>query len=93
MALRCSTARSSPKLSSTPLRYERLGDGKWAVHGDLTVHGQTRQVKVDVEGQNGHYRGTAELKQKDFGITPVSVGGGAVKVKNELRIEFEVFAK
>jgi len=32
--------------------------------GDLTIHGETRPVKVRVEGENGHYRGTAELKQK-----------------------------
>ena len=69
---------------------DRLGEGKWLVTGDLTLHGQTRPVKVNVEGQNGHYKGTAELKQKDFGITPIVVGGGAVKVKNELRVEFDV---
>jgi len=50
-------------------------------------------VKVHVEGANGRYRGTAELKQKDFGITPITVGGGAVKVKNELRIEFDIVSK
>ncbi len=72
---------------------DRLGEGKWIVHGDLTVRGQTRPVKVEVEGQNGHYRGTAELKQKDFGITPVTVGGGVVKVKNEFRVEFEIVGK
>ena len=69
---------------------DRLGDGKWLVHGDLTLHGQTRPVQVKVEGQNGRYRGSAELKQKDFGITPVTVAGGTVKVKNEVRIEFDI---
>jgi polyisoprenoid-binding protein YceI len=72
---------------------ERLGEGKWTVLGDLTIHGETRPVKVCAEGGNGHYRATAELKQKDFGITPVAVGGGAVKVKNELRIEFDLVSK
>jgi polyisoprenoid-binding protein YceI len=69
------------------------GEGKWMLQGDLTVHGHTRPMKVSVEGRNGHYRGTAELKQKDFGITPVTVGGGTVKVKNELRVEFDIVAK
>jgi polyisoprenoid-binding protein YceI len=72
---------------------DRLGEGKWIVHGELTVRGQTRPVKVQVEGQNGHYRGAAELKQKEFGITPVTVGGGAVKVKNEVRVEFEIVGR
>ncbi len=52
-----------------------------------------RSTGFEVEGANGRYRGTAELKQKDFGITPVTVGGGAVKVKNELRIEFDIVSK
>lgn len=71
----------------------RLGDGRWLVLGELTLHGQTRPVKVQVEGQQGHYRGSSELKQKDFGIQPVSVGGGTVKVKNEVKVEFEIWAK
>jgi len=33
------------------------------------------------------------VKQKDFGIEPIVVGGGAVKVKNELRVEFDIMAK
>jgi hypothetical protein len=30
------------------------------------------------------------LKQTDFGITPVTVVGGTVKVKDEVKIEFEI---
>jgi hypothetical protein len=33
------------------------------------------------------------LRQKDFGITPVSVAGGSVKVKDEVRIEFEIVGR
>jgi polyisoprenoid-binding protein YceI len=65
-------------------------DDKWIVQGELTVHGETRPVKFVVALQNGHYHGTAEIKQKDFGITPVTVGGGTVRVKNELRVEFDI---
>ncbi len=59
----------------------------------LTLHGQTRPVKVEVEGQSGRYHGSAQLKQTAFGITPITVGGGTVKVKNEVRVEFEIVAK
>jgi hypothetical protein len=31
------------------------------------------------------------LKQTDFGIQPVSVAGGTIKVKDELEIEFTIF--
>ena len=82
-----------PTIRFRSTRVELLGEGKWSLLGDLTIHGETRPVKMHVEGANGRYRGTAEPKQKDFGITPVTVGGGAVKVKNELRIEFDIVSK
>jgi polyisoprenoid-binding protein YceI len=69
------------------------GDGHWKVRGDLTLHGQTRPVSFEVRGQNGHYLGAAQLKQRDFGIEPINVGGGTIKVKDELRVEFDIVAK
>jgi polyisoprenoid-binding protein YceI len=71
----------------------RHSNDQWTVHGDLTLHGQTRRVQAKVERQNGGYRGSAQLRQKDFGITPVSIAGGSVKVKDEVRIEFEIVGK
>jgi polyisoprenoid-binding protein YceI len=82
-----------PEIRFRSTAVERSAEGRWMVRGELTLHGQTRPVKVEVQGENGHYRGTAELKQRDFGIEPISVGGGAVKVKNELRVEFEIGAE
>jgi polyisoprenoid-binding protein YceI len=72
---------------------KRSGQGRWTVQGDLTLHGQTHAVTLEVKEQNGHYKGAAQLKQRDFGVEPVSVAGGAVKVKNELRVEFDIVAK
>ena len=82
-----------PEIRFHSTSVERAGEGRWTVHGDLTLHGQTRPAKVEVEGEGGHYQGTAELKQTDFGIEPVSGGGGAVKVKDEVRVEFEIVTK
>jgi hypothetical protein len=50
-------------------------------------------VKVEVEGTNGHYRGSAKLRQTEFGITPVTIAGGSIKVKDDVRIEFEIIGK
>src|SRR5262249_29124004 len=72
---------------------ESKGTGKWLVRGDLAVHGVSHPVAVQVEGSEGHYTGSAEIKQKDFGITPINVAGGTVKTKNELRVEFEIWTK
>jgi polyisoprenoid-binding protein YceI len=64
------------------------------VTGDLTLRGQTRPVEAKVQQiAKGHWRGTAVFKQSAFGIKPISIAGGTVKVKDELKIEFEIFAK
>jgi hypothetical protein len=49
-------------------------------------------VVVDVRTEAGHYVGTSTLKQREFGITPVSIAAGTVKVKDELQIEFDIRA-
>ena len=66
---------------------------KWRVQGELTLHGQTRPVTVEVEGSSGRYRGSARLRQTEFGIAPISIGGGSIKVKDEILIEFEIVGK
>ena len=82
-----------PEIRFHSLSIEKAGAGKWRVHGDLTLHGQTHPVLAEVTGEPGHYRGSAAVRQMDFGITPVSVAGGAIKVKNEVRVEFEIFGR
>ena len=82
-----------PEIRFRSLSVEKAGEGKWRAHGDLTVHGETRPVLVEVSGGQGHYRGSAAVRQTDFGIKPVSVGGGTIKVKNEVRVEFEIFGR
>jgi polyisoprenoid-binding protein YceI len=62
----------------------------WTINGNLTLHGQTRPVTVKVKEAGGHYVGTAQLKQTEFGITPVKVAGGTIRVKDEIRIEFDI---
>jgi hypothetical protein len=82
-----------PEIRFRSTAVERAGEGRLSVRGDLTLHGQTRSVKLEIHSENGHYKGAALLKQSDFGIEPITVGGGAVKVKDELRVEFDIVAK
>jgi polyisoprenoid-binding protein YceI len=82
-----------PEIRFRSTTIERVADGKWKVSGELTLHGQTHPVEATVSGGNGRYRGNADLKQTQFGIKPVAVAGGTVKVKDELRIEFEITAQ
>ena len=69
---------------------ESTGDGVWQVRGNLMIHGQSRPVELEVREAGGHYRGSARLKQSEFGIKPVKIAGGTIRVKDEIRIEFEI---
>jgi polyisoprenoid-binding protein YceI len=69
---------------------ESIGESKWRVHGQLTMHGQTKPIVLETSLENGHYRGTATVLQTNFGITPIKVAGGTVKVKDEVQIEYDI---
>jgi hypothetical protein len=69
---------------------EKTGADRWMVRGDLDLHGKTRPVQVEVARSAGRYRGSTTLKQRDFGMTPVRIAGGTVKVKDAVKVEFEV---
>jgi polyisoprenoid-binding protein YceI len=65
-----------------------IGQGRWALGGNLTLRGQTRPVTVHVTLKDDRYSGETTVKQTDFGIKPPGKAG--VKAKDEVRIEFDV---
>lgn len=79
-----------PEIRFQSTAVEAKGSDHWIARGTLALHGKERPVAVDVTLKGEHYQGSATLKQTDFGITPVTVAGGTVKVKDEVRIEFEI---
>jgi hypothetical protein len=79
-----------PQIHFQSTAVDPSGTGHWVVHGNLDLHGQTHPVSVDVTLKDGLYGGTAVLKQTQFGITPVKIAGGTVKVKDEVKLEFSV---
>ncbi len=79
-----------PEIVFKSTAVEPNGADRWTVRGDLTLHGQTRPVTVEVSYRAGHYTGQATLKQTEFGMKPVSLLGGTVKVKDAVRIEFDI---
>jgi len=66
------------------------------VTGDLTIHGVTREVvvpmSVRLEGDTLTARGRSAVRHDQFGLTPVTAGGGTVRVSNEIEIDFEIVA-
>jgi polyisoprenoid-binding protein YceI len=69
---------------------QRLDVGGWLVRGELDLHGQIHPVLVNVSPEKSHYKGSVTLRQSDFGIVPISIAGGAVKVRDEIKIEFDI---
>lgn len=67
---------------------EASGAGRWTLHGNLTLRGQTRPVTVQVTLKDGRYTGETIVKQTDFGIKPPGKLG--VRAKDEVKIEFDV---
>ena len=82
-----------PEISFQSTEIQKKGEQHWTVRGNLTLHGRNSPVDVDVVLRDDHFEGSAQLKQHDFGMTPVSIAGGTVKVKDEVRIEFTIVLK
>lgn len=83
-------AQNQPEITFRSTGAQSTGTGAWKVSGNLTIRGQSRPVEVDVQENGAHYVGTARLKQSEFGIKPIKIAGGAVSVKDEIRIEFDI---
>jgi polyisoprenoid-binding protein YceI len=80
-----------PEIVFHSTQVRRTSDRVWKVSGDLTLHGATRPVIVDVTREGDAYVGMVRIKQTEFGIQPIKIGGGVVKVKDELEISFHVY--
>ena len=86
-------SRKYPDITFTSTAIESSGPDRWMVTGGLSIHGETRSTRFPVVRQDGRCRGTVVVKQRDFGIQPISIVGGTVKVKDELKVEFDIVAQ
>jgi len=83
---------------STSVSASKSPDGSYQVKisGDLSLHGVTRNrqvtATVDIAGDILRVKGEFPLLQTDYKITPVSVAAGTVKVKDELKLSFDIVA-
>ena len=84
---------------STGASASRLDEGKYQVRipGTLTLHGTTRSVtitaRLDFGTDEFHAVGEFPIKQSQFGIKPVSVAGGTIKVKDEVKLSFDIVGR
>jgi hypothetical protein len=49
-----------------------------------------RLIHLSVRKLDGRYVGATTIKQTNYGIQPIRAVGGAVRVKNELNIDFVI---
>ncbi len=67
------------------------------IRGDLTLHGVTRQItipaKVTVEGDTLRAVGEFEVDRKDFNVKATNAFHGLVRVKHDIKFEFDIVAK
>ncbi len=83
-------AEHFPKITYDSTAITKTANGHWEVRGNLNLHGRNQPVVVMVSLEDGHYRGSAFFKQSDFGIIPIRIAGGTVRVKDEVKIEFDI---
>jgi polyisoprenoid-binding protein YceI len=66
------------------------------VAGNLSLRGVTRELAINaialVEGDELRAQGGFTLRLTDFNIRPVSVAGGLLKLKDEVRLSFDILA-
>jgi polyisoprenoid-binding protein YceI len=67
------------------------GSGDGTVEGSVTLNGRTQPAVLQVTAPgSGQYRGSATLAQTGFGIKPYSGFFGALKLKDEVTLEFQL---
>jgi polyisoprenoid-binding protein YceI len=77
----------------------KTGEGQFEVTlpGSLTLHGVTlRQLvpaRISLMGNMLRAFGDFSLQQPDYDIKPVTVGGGMLRVKDELKGTFDIVAR
>ena len=67
------------------------GSSGGAIEGTVTLNGKSEPARLQVTGSgSGRYRGSATLTQTGFGIKPYTGFFGALKLRDEVVVEFEV---
>jgi polyisoprenoid-binding protein YceI len=90
------------KMTFKSKKIEPAGSGKYKVTGDLTLHGVTKEVVLEVEGPSkpvtmGNTKAgahaTAKINRKDFGLTwNKAMDGGGVVVGEDVDVTIDVEA-
>jgi polyisoprenoid-binding protein YceI len=95
-------AAKFPEIKFVSKSVEPDGHGEYLVKGDMTIHGVTKEVALQVEGPTPEVKdpwgnmkagatATAKIDRRDFGLTWNSaLEGGGVVIGDEVKISLEV---
>jgi polyisoprenoid-binding protein YceI len=84
---------------SKQITIQKLSDDLLVAHvsGELSFHGATQSLSFDARvtrmGTMLRISGEFPLRQSDYGIKPVSFAGGALRLKDEVKFNFELVAR
>lgn len=87
------------KFESNEITGEMVFQSQYRVNitGNLTLHGVTRplslQAQVMVSEDQLRAQGDFQLRQTDFGLKLISVAGGTLKVKDEVKCTFDILGQ
>jgi len=76
-----------------------VGEGQYwgTLNGDLTLQGVKRNqpapVRISVNSDVLPATGDFSIRQSKYEIRPVSAAAGTVKLKDELKLSFDIFAR
>lgn len=80
---------SGKVLGSSPISFTSTEVGNGTAKGDLSIAGKSSSVSVPLNVSGEKVSGSLTLSQSDFGIKQFSAMMGALKVKDEVTVEFE----
>jgi len=87
------------QFQSTAISTTKTGDHAYRLQitGSLSLHGVTKSHGFEAQARlrDGEIRltGSFTLRQSDYKIKPVTALAGALKVKDELQLSFEIFGE
>ena len=91
-----------PTITFKSTKVESAGTGKLKVTGDLTIHGVTKSVVLDVDGPSASVKdpwgntrsaigATTKINRQDFGVKwNANIDGGGVVVSDEVGITIDL---
>jgi polyisoprenoid-binding protein YceI len=75
---------SSQQVTGTPAAF--------GITGELSIMGRTQPVQVEAAVAGGRIQGNATITQSAFGIKPYSAFAGALRLADDIRVEFDLAA-